>query len=104
MHLGFRLRAITLATAGVFLAACGGGGTTSANLASADKQILRANNGTEPNSFDPTQQTYTYERAVGIQTYDSLFRAKADASDVEPLGATSFDVSPDGLTYTFHLR
>ncbi|TMD73553.1 MAG: hypothetical protein E6I81_04195, partial [Chloroflexi bacterium] len=62
MHLGFRLRAITLATAGVFLAACGGGGTTSANLASADKQILRANNGTEPNSFDPTQQTYTYER------------------------------------------
>jgi len=104
MHLGFRFRAIALATAGVFLAACGGGGTTSANLASADKQILRANNGTEPNSFDPTQQTYTYERAVGIQTYDSLFRAKADSSDVEPLGATSYDVSSDGLTYTFHLR
>ncbi|TMC86406.1 MAG: peptide ABC transporter substrate-binding protein [Chloroflexi bacterium] len=104
MQLGFRLRAITLATAGVFLAACGGGGTTSANLASPDKQILRANNGTEPNSFDPTQQTYTYERAVGIQTYDSLFRAKADSSDVEPLGATSYDVSSDGLTYTFHLR
>src|SRR5229473_6785693 len=104
MHLGFRLRAITLATAGVFLAACGGGTTTSANLAPAAQQILRANNGTEPNSFDPTQQTYTYERAVGIQTYDSLFRAKADASDVEPLGATSYDVSSDGLTYTFHLR
>jgi len=104
MHLGFRLRAITLATAGVFLAACGGGGTTSANLASPDKQILRANNGVEPNSFDPTQQTYTYERAVGIQTFDSLFRAKADASDVEPVGATSYDVSSDGLTYTFHLR
>jgi oligopeptide transport system substrate-binding protein len=104
MHLGFRLRAITLATAGVFLAACGGGGTTSANLASADKQILRANNGTEPNSFDPTQQTYTYERAVAVQTFDSLFRAKADGSDVEPVGATSFDVSSDGLTYTFHLR
>jgi oligopeptide transport system substrate-binding protein len=104
MHLGFRLRAITLATAGVFLAACGGGTTTSANLAPADKQILRANNGIEPNSFDPTQQTYTYERAVGIQTFDSLFRAKADSSDVEPLGATSYDVSSDGLTYTFHLR
>jgi len=104
MHLGNRLRAFTLATAAVVLAACGGGGTTSTNFASADKQILRANNGTEPNSFDPTQQTYTYERAVGIQTYDSLFRAKADASDVEPLGATSYDVSSDGLTYTFHLR
>ncbi len=104
MHLGFRLRALTLATAGVFLAACGGGGTTGPNLAPASQQILRANNGVEPNSFDPTQQTYTYERAVGVQTYDSLFRAKADSSDVEPVGATSFDVSSDGLTYTFHLR
>src|SRR5437660_5933149 len=105
MQIGGWIRAVTLVTGAVFLAACGGNsGTTSANLAPADKQILRANNGTEPNSFDPTQQTYTYERAVGIQTYDSLFRAKADASDVEPLGATSFDVSPDGLTYTFHLR
>jgi len=65
---------------------------------------LRANNSIEPNSFDPTQQTYTYERAVGVQTFDSLFRAKADASDIEPVGATSYDVSSDGLTYTFHLR
>ena len=104
MHIGVWGRALTFATAGVFLVACGGGGTTGPNLAAPDKQILRANNGVEPNSFDPTQQTYTYERAVGVQTYDSLFRAKADGSDVEPVGATSFDVSSDGLTYTFHLR
>jgi len=105
MQIGGWIRAVTLVTGAVFLAACGGNsGTTSANLAPADKQILRANNGVEPNSFDPTQQTYTYERAVGVQTYDSLFRAKADGSDVEPMGATSFDVSSDGLTYTFHLR
>ena len=104
MQIGTWSRALTLAIGAVFLAACGGGGQTSANLASPDKQILRANPGTEPNSLDPTQQTYTYERAVAIQTYDSLFRAKADSSDVEPLGAQSFDVSSDGLTYTFHLR
>ncbi|TMF37518.1 MAG: peptide ABC transporter substrate-binding protein [Chloroflexi bacterium] len=104
MQIGSWSRALTLAIGAVFLAACGGGGQTSANLASPDKQILRANDGTEPNSLDPTQQTYTYERAVAIQTYDSLFRAKADSSDVEPLGAQSFDVSSDGLTYTFHLR
>jgi len=104
MQIGSWSRALTLAIGAVFLAACGGGGQTSANLASPDKQILRANSATEPNSLDPTQQTYTYERAVAIQTYDSLFRAKADSSDVEPLGAQSFDVSSDGLTYTFHLR
>jgi oligopeptide transport system substrate-binding protein len=104
MHLGVRIRVLSVATAGIFIAACGGSTQTSANLAPADKQILRANNGVEPNSFDPTQQTYTYERAVGIQTFDSLFRAKADASDVEAVGAESYDVSADGLTYTFHLR
>jgi oligopeptide transport system substrate-binding protein len=104
MHLGFRFRAATLGVAGIFIAACGGGGTTSTNLAPADQQILRANNGVEPNSFDPTQQTYTYERAVGVQAFDALFRAKADSSDVEMLGAESYSVSSDGLTWTFHLR
>jgi oligopeptide transport system substrate-binding protein len=105
MQVGFRSRAITLATAGVFLVACGGGSAPpSVNLAPADKQILRANDSTEPNSYDPTQQTYSYERAVGIQTFEPLLRPKADLSDVEPAAATSYDVSSDGLTYTFHLR
>ncbi len=105
MQIGGWIRAVSLVSGAVFLAACGGNsGTTSANLAPDSQQILRANNGVEPNSFDPTQQTYTYERAVGVQTFDSLFRAKSDGSDVEPMGATSFDVSSDGLTYTFHLR
>jgi oligopeptide transport system substrate-binding protein len=105
MQVGGWIRALSLASGAVFLAACGGNsGTTSANLAPDSQQILRANNGVEPNSFDPTQQTYTYERAVGVQTFDSLFRAKSDGSDVEPMGATSMDVSSDGLTYTFHLR
>src|SRR2546425_1228494 len=104
MQLGNHLRATALVSVAVVVAACGGSNAPSLNLAPADQQILRANNGVEPNSFDPTQQTYTYERAVGIQTFDSLFRAKADSSDVEPLGATSYDVSSDGLTYTFHLR
>src|SRR5690348_8958519 len=105
MQMGGWIRALSLVSGAVFLAACGGSnGPTSSNLAPDSQQIIRANNGVEPNSFDPTQQTYTYERAVGVQTYDSLFRAKADGTDVEPVGATSYDVSSDGLTYTFHLR
>jgi oligopeptide transport system substrate-binding protein len=106
MHLGNRLRAVALATAGLFVAAaCGANnGTPSANLAPASQQILRANDGTEPNSFDPTQQTYTYEAAVGRNTFESLLRAKSDLSDVEMAGAQSFKISSDGLTYTFTLR
>ena len=68
MHLSNPIRALALASAGLFVvAACGGGPTTpSLNLAPAAQQILRVNTGVEPNSFDPTQQTYTYEAAVGL--------------------------------------
>jgi oligopeptide transport system substrate-binding protein len=104
MRLGTRIRAVALATAGLTLAAACGTTSVSLNLASPDKQILRANDGTEPNSYDPTQQTYSYERAVGVQTFESLLRPNAGLTDVEPLAAQSYDVSSDGLTYTFHLR
>jgi oligopeptide transport system substrate-binding protein len=104
MQLRSGIRAISLATAGVFVFACGGGGTTSENLAPADKQILRANTATEPNSYDPTQQTYSYEGAVGRATFEALLRPKADLTDVQPAAAESYKVSSDGLTYTFSLR
>ena len=106
MQIGTRIRAVALASAGLFVvAACGGSSNTpSANLASPDKQILRVNTGVEPNSFDPTQQTYTYEAAVGRNTFESLLKPKADLSDVQPAAAKSYDVSSDGLTYTFHLQ
>src|SRR5882672_10254075 len=84
MHSGTRIRAVALASAGLFLvAACGGGGgTTSENMAPADKQILRANPGTEPNSYDPTPQTYSYEAAGGAEVFEALLKPKADLSDV----------------------
>jgi oligopeptide transport system substrate-binding protein len=85
--------------------ACGNsGGGTSTTQAPADQQVLRINNGTEPNSYDPTQQTYTYEAAIGRRTFESLLLPKPDLSDVQPAAASSYDVSSDGLTYTFHLR
>jgi oligopeptide transport system substrate-binding protein len=107
MQLGFRVRALTLATAGVVLtaAACGpssGGG--GAAMASPDKQVLRVNLGTEPSTLDPTQQQWVYEASVGRIQYEALVRAKADLSDVEGAAASSWDISSDGLTWTFHIR
>jgi oligopeptide transport system substrate-binding protein len=85
--------------------ACGGGTTASSNQpAPPDQQLLRINDVTDPNSLDPTQQTYTYEAAVGRLTFQPLLEPKPDLSNVEPGAAQSYDVSPDGLTYTFHLR
>jgi oligopeptide transport system substrate-binding protein len=106
MHLRISIRALTLVTAGIFAATgCGGGTSTpSANLAPADKQVLNVNDGTEPNSYDPTQQTYTYEAGVGREVFESLLKPNAAGTDVQPSAAEKFDVSSDGLTYTFHLR
>jgi oligopeptide transport system substrate-binding protein len=107
MHLGFRVRALTLATAGVVLtaAACGpssGGGGSA--MASPDKQVLRVNLGTEPSTLDPTQQQWVYEASIGRIQYEALVKAKADLSDVEGAAASSWDISSDGLTWTFHIR
>jgi peptide/nickel transport system substrate-binding protein len=41
---------------------------------------------------------------VILSTYEGLLRYKPDSTDFEPVLATSWDVSPDQLTYTFHLR
>ncbi len=100
----FALPVTLLATTAFVVSACGGGNATSQNLAAADKQILRVNDQTEPNSYDPGQETYSYEGAVGRNVFEPLLIAKTDLSDVEPGAASGYDVSSDGLTYTFHLR
>ncbi|HYW27428.1 MAG TPA: peptide ABC transporter substrate-binding protein, partial [Terriglobales bacterium] len=86
--------------------ACGGNnsGNSSAQAAPADQQVLRINDGTDPNSLDPTQQTYTYEAAVGRLVFQPLVQPNAGLTDVQAAAAQSYDVSSDGLTYTFHLR
>lgn len=105
MQLGLRLRAITLATAGVFAAAaCGGGPTGGPNVAPPDKQVLRVNIDTEPSTLDPVQQQWVYEANVGRTVFEALVRPKADLSDVEAAAASSWKISPDGLTWTFTLR
>jgi oligopeptide transport system substrate-binding protein len=106
MSIGTPFRLIAFfSAAGFVLAACGGTNSTSSTaMASPDKQIYRANDVTEPNSYDPGQQTYTYEGAVGRNVFEPLLKPKADLSDVQPATAESYSVSSDGLTYTFHLQ
>ncbi|HXM56569.1 MAG TPA: peptide ABC transporter substrate-binding protein [Candidatus Dormibacteraeota bacterium] len=99
-------RAVALGTCTLLVAiGCGTGGSgDTTQAAPPDQQVLRINDGVEPNSFDPTQQTYSYEAALGRRTFESLLLPKPDLSDVQPAAASSYDVSADGLTYTFHLR
>jgi oligopeptide transport system substrate-binding protein len=89
---------------GLLVAACGTASPTTSNLAPNDKQILRVNINTEPNSLDPGQQQYSYEADIGAQIAETLVKIKPDMSDVAPATADSWTVSADGLTWKFHIR
>ena len=106
MHLGFRSRALALAAAGVVAAACGGGNGSSGggNAAPPDKQVLNVNIDTEPSTLDPTQEQWVYEADAGRNMYEALTKANAADTDVVGAAASSWDISSDGLTWTFHLR
>ena len=99
------VRGLSLAMVASFgLVACGAGTSTGSGITLAAVQELKLNIDTEPNSFDPGQQTYDYEATVGRTAFEALLKPKADLSDVQGAGAASYDVSSDGKTYTFHLR
>ena len=58
----------------------------------------------DPPGFDPEAVLNNSAGFVMATIYDSLVRYKPGSVDVEPGLAESWDVSADGLTYTFHLR
>jgi peptide/nickel transport system substrate-binding protein/oligopeptide transport system substrate-binding protein len=78
--------------------ACGGGGTDTDR-----RTIVDARDNYDPRSLDPALSTdVPTGRAVGY-LFDGLTRFTPDAR-VIPALATRWDVSADGITYTFHLR
>lgn len=55
-------------------------------------------------SVDPATIGNTSDHSIAILVYSGLARYKPGGVEVEPDLATSWDISEDGLTYTFHLR
>ncbi|MDD5764178.1 MAG: ABC transporter substrate-binding protein, partial [Candidatus Bipolaricaulis anaerobius] len=66
--------------------------------------IMNRNLGTEPPSADPAVSTDT----TSIEIIEHMFLGLVDLDEVTmapvPELATSWDVSEDGLTWTYHLR
>lgn len=58
----------------------------------------------DPDPIDPAAYTHTMSRTLVRNVYDPLVYYKLGTTDLEGYLATDWDVSPDGLTYTFHLR
>lgn len=55
-----------------------------------------------PNTYDPSKGNDTYGNNVLVNVLEPLIRYNED--HYEPAGAESWDISDDGLTYTFHIR
>lgn len=66
-------------------------------------QILRLSQRNEPGVLDPALATLPDEFAILRALCEGLL-IPGPNGDPQPGAATRFDVSPDGLVYTFHLR
>lgn len=58
----------------------------------------------EPQSLDPHAVTATNDFRILVNMYDGLVRFADGTLQVEPALAESWEISEDGLTYTFSLR
>jgi peptide/nickel transport system substrate-binding protein len=87
----------------LILSACAGIGTEKDPNAGTAKQLVVAIS-SEPTSMDGTQAAdFNTVRACG-SLFNQLIRFKDGNTEIEPDLATSWEISDDGLSYTFHLR
>ncbi len=99
-----QLLALIPALLALSLSACTASSSPSAS-GGGQGTVLRLAFSYDPGSLDP-DVFYGAEGAnITLATYEGLLRYKGDSStDIEPLLATSWTASADGLTYTFTLR
>lgn len=69
----------------------------------ADEQVYRSLYSSEVTTMNYLVSSTTYELVVGANTIDSLVENDT-YGNILPCGAESWEVSEDGLTWTFHLR
>jgi len=101
-----------LALAGLLLAGCrqdGGGPVEEIKLTPEDLVpsvggwLLR-NLGAEPKTLNPYTSTDIYSGVVNGQVYESLLTRDEKTLELEGVLAESWEVSEDGLTFTFRIR
>ena len=67
-------------------------------------QTLHLGNGAEPADLDPQVSTVYTDYNILLSLFEGLTVIDEATSKAEPGAAERWDISPDGLTYTFHLR
>ena len=95
-----RLTTIVLAAALAIIPSCRGGDS---NDAPDRRTLIDSRDTDDPRSLDPAHSTDVPTGRAVAYVFDGLVRFTSDAR-VEPALAERWEVSPNGLTYTFHLR
>ena len=72
--------------------------------AKAGPMIWRVGNGAEPQDLDPQVVTGVPEHKIIMALFEGLLAENPKDLSPEPGIAERWEVSPDGITYTFHLR
>ena len=97
---------------GMILTACGGSGNaakettgnnTSTTTTTTGGLDLAVQVGPDPETVDPALNTAIDASNIILHAFETLLTFDEN-NDIVPGQAESFDVSDDGLTYTFHLR
>lgn len=120
MRKKFLALAVTLVLSMSALAGCGGvfqkdaktadssmGNTGSQNSQTADtagtaSKVIRYSITNEPPTLDPQMVNSMYGATLDYHLYEGLMRN--NDGTIEPACAETYELSDDGLTYTFHLR
>ncbi|MGN7471508.1 ABC transporter substrate-binding protein [Brevibacillus sp. SAFN-007a] len=89
---------------------CGGGSGTgtgdsgsAATAPATGKKVINIGLKADPPSMDPSISTSLYDRQVYASLYDKLFDIDAEGKII-PMLAESYEVTPDGKTYTLKLK
>ena len=70
----------------------------------AREKILLFGNGSEPETLDPNIEAAAIENTIESALFEGLVNIAIDGATILPGVAESWDLSEDGLVYTFHLR
>ncbi|MDR1789619.1 MAG: peptide ABC transporter substrate-binding protein [Opitutaceae bacterium] len=95
--------AVALLSAPLFFSACKRGDAP-ASAVTTGKKILRIGNGTEPQELDPHVVSGVPEHHIISALLEGLVTDAPEGAGVAPGVAESWEISPDGLVYVFHLR
>jgi oligopeptide transport system substrate-binding protein len=93
---------LALASA-LLISACSDGQRTAVEIGN-ERQILHMGNGGEPSDVDPHTTVGIPERQIQVALFEGLVSKSSDTLEIQPGVAHSWDISDDGLVYTFYLN